>query len=76
MRGRHPILFEERYTIAHLEIVAGETLFKFSASKITLVFGNKLIRSPFERVNNLLSSSTEFKFSTHMASIGPSQTIQ
>ncbi|KAG5462458.1 MAG: hypothetical protein BJ554DRAFT_5040 [Olpidium bornovanus] len=34
------------------------------------------MRSPFARVRHLLSSSTEFRFSIHTASPGPSRTIQ
>ena len=42
---------------------------------MTLQQGDIGIRSPFARVNVLLSSRTEFKFSIHIASTGPSRTI-
>lgn len=37
--------------------------------------GGRLRRSPLGRVSSLLSSSTEFKFSTHSGSTSPSKTI-
>lgn len=40
-----------------------------------LTFGGKLRRSPFGRVSSLLSSSTEFRFSTHSGSTSPSKMI-
>lgn len=40
-----------------------------------LTFGGSDRRSPFGNVNNLLSSKTEFKFSTHSGSTSPSKII-
>lgn len=57
------------------ETVAGEALSILSGSKTSFEFGDIIIRSPFARVSVLLSSSTEFKFSIHTASTGPSSTI-
>lgn len=60
----------------HLEIVAGVLFDKSSASRITVINPVNLMHSPVYRVNFLLSSSTELRFSTHSESIGPSNTIQ
>ena len=43
-------------------------------SKMILQSGAIGMRSPFARVNVLLSSNTEFKFSIQIASTGPSNT--
>lgn len=59
-----------------LETVAGEALSMLWGSKIILQVGDIGIRSPFARVNVLLSSNTEFKFSIQMASTGPSRINQ
>lgn len=42
---------------------------------MTRTFGGRDRRSPLGRVSNLLSSSTEFKFSTHSGSTSPSNMI-
>jgi len=56
--------------------VAGEALSTLSGSKQSLALGAITILSPLARVSVLLSSKTEFKFSIHTASTGPSKTIQ
>ena len=43
-------------------------------SKMTLQVGDIGMRSPLARVKVRLSSRTEFRFSIHMASTGPSST--
>ncbi len=58
------------------EIVAGDAKLKSWVSKIKLTFGPNLILQPDGRVKSRLSSSTEFKDSTHSGSISPSQIIQ
>ena len=62
-------------TIPIRDIVAGDALSTLSGSKTNLVLDAIIIRSPFAKVSVLLSSSTEFKFSIHTASTGPSRTI-
>lgn len=75
-RNPHPTLYLcKPLTIPFLETVAGEALSILEGSKIILVLGFIGIRSPFARVSVLLSSRTEFKFSIHIASTGPSKTI-
>lgn len=61
-------------TIPIRETVAGLALSTLSGSKTNLQFGAITIRSPFANVSVLLSSRTEFKFSIHTASTGPSST--
>lgn len=61
-------------TIPILETVAGLALSTLSGSKTNLQFAAITIRSPLARVKVLLSSNTEFKFSIHTASTGPSST--
>jgi hypothetical protein len=66
----------ETYIYPHLETVAGDALFKFSASKTIFTVSNINNLSPLANVSTLLSSKTVFKFSIQIASTGPSQTIQ
>lgn len=61
-------------TMPILEMVAGLALSTLSGSKTNLQLEAITIRSPLARVNVLLSSRTEFKFSIHTASTGPSKT--
>lgn len=56
--------------------MAGEALSIFSGSNITLQVADMGSLSPFAKVNVLLSSNTEFKFSIQMLSTGPSNTSQ
>lgn len=67
---------DEKNVMPILEMVAGEAFNTLSTSKQSLAFGAITIRSPFANVSVLLSSKTEFKFSIHTASTGPSNTIQ
>lgn len=67
---------ELMYTIPLRDTVAGEALSMLCGSKTTLHWGDMGIRSPLASVSVLLSSSTLFRFSIHMASTGPSRTIQ
>lgn len=59
-----------------LETVAGEALSILCGSKMILHVGAMLRRSPLAKVKVLLSSKTEFKFSIHILSTGPSRTSQ
>lgn len=61
-------------TIPIREIVAGLALSTLSGSKRSLEFAAIIILSPLANVNVLLSSNTEFRFSIHTASTGPSKT--
>ena len=63
-------------TIPTLDTVAGEALSTLWTSNKILHCGDITIRSPFANVSVLLSSSTEFKFSIHIASTGPSRISQ
>lgn len=63
-------------TIPLRETVAGEALSMLWGSKIILQLGDIGMRSPLAKVRVLLSSRTEFRFSIHIASTGPSKTIQ
>ena len=54
--------------------MAGEALSILCGSNMILHDGDIGMRSPFANVKVLLSSSTEFKFSIHIASTGPSST--
>lgn len=67
---------ELMYTIPLRETVAGEALSMLCGSNTTLHWGDMGMRSPLASVSVLLSSSTLFRFSIHMASTGPSRTIQ
>ena len=59
-------------TIPHLDTVAGEAYCKSPTSKSRAQCFWSRIRSPLARVRSLLSSMTEFMFSTHRASTSPS----
>lgn len=72
----HGSTVDEKNVMPILDIVAGDALSTLSGSKQSLAFAAITIRSPFARVSVLLSSKTEFKFSIHTASTGPSKTIQ
>ena len=60
----------------HRDTVEGEALSMSTGSKIILQFFAIGIRSPLASVKVLLSSRTELRFSIHIASTGPSRTIQ
>lgn len=62
-------------TIPTRDTVAGEALSMLCTSNTSLQDGDMVMRSPLAKVSVLLSSSTEFRFSIHMASTGPSNTI-
>lgn len=62
-------------TIPTRDTVAGEALSMLCTSNTSLQVGDMVIRSPLASVSVLLSSSTELRFSIHMASTGPSSTI-
>ena len=64
-----------RYIIPALETVAGEATDKSSTSKTKPTYDGKLIRSPFNKVKTLLSSSTVFILSIQRVSTGPSRII-
>lgn len=63
-------------TIPFLDTVAGEALSMLCTSKMILHRGAIGILSPLAKVNVLLSSNTEFKFSIQIASTGPSNNNQ
>ena len=54
------------------EMVAGLAYWRSKVSHIIAQWGCRRIRSPLGSVNSLLSSMTEFIFSTHTASTSPS----
>jgi len=56
-------------------MVAGEAYYKSETSNNNLQYLSKRILSPLINVSNLLSSITEFMFSTHTASTSPSKSI-
>lgn len=60
----------------HLLTVAGEAYSKLSISNTILIYLFNLIHYPLDKHNILESSNTEFKFSTQIASTGPSKVIQ
>lgn len=62
-------------TIPTRDTVAGEALSMLCTSNTSLQHGDMTMRSPLARVRVLLSSSTELRFSIHMASTGPSSKI-
>lgn len=72
--GIQGIMEADKKTIPMRETVAGEAFVTLSGSKRSLQLGAIVIRSPLARVRVLLSSKTEFKFSIHTASTGPSRT--
>merc|ERR1719183_609180 len=60
----------------HRETVAGEAYWRSNTSNSMEQVGKlSLMRSPLGRVSSLLSSITEFMFSTHNASTSPSYTM-
>mmetsp|Transcript_30427 Transcript_30427/g.76191 ORF Transcript_30427/g.76191 Transcript_30427/m.76191 type:complete len:251 (+) Transcript_30427:6930-7682(+) len=56
------------------DTVAGEANCRSPTSKISLTWSTRRMRSPLGSVRSLLSSITEFIFSTHTASTSPSNT--
>ena len=73
--GAYPRFFGSTYTIPHLEIVAGDAYYRSATSKSIAQWESKRIRSLLAKVKILLSSMTEFMFSTQTASTSPSYTI-
>ena len=63
-------------TIPHRDTVAGVACSKLSTSRMIRTLSGIVKRSPLGRVNSLLSSSTELRFSAHSGSTSPSNTIQ
>ena len=74
--GLQSMTDELMYTIPLRDTVAGEALSMLCGSNTTLHCGDIGMRSPLAKVSVLLSSNTLFRFSIHMASTGPSRTIQ
>lgn len=66
----------DKKIIPSLLTVAGDAKRRSLVSKMKLILLPKLILSPFGKVRRWLSSSTEFRDSTHSGSISPSHTIQ
>ena len=62
--GTDPRFFGSAQTMPHREIVAGDAYCKSKVSQIMQQWGCNRMRSPFGSVSNLLSSMTEFMFST------------
>lgn len=62
--------------IPHHDTVANVAYFNVCTSNKILTFSGIANHSPFGKVRVLLSSKTEFRFSTHSGSISPSKTIQ
>ena len=62
--------------ILHRLTVASVACLRLSISKMILTWSGIWICSPFGKVNILLLSSTELRFSTHNGSTSPSNTIQ
>ncbi len=60
----------------HLDTVAGDALSMSCGSKMSLQLTIMGSLSPLASVSVLLSSSTEFRFSIHSGSTGPSKTSQ
>ena len=75
MYGSYSRFLGSTYTIPHRETVAGEAYCRSATSNSSLTWSTKRIRSPFGNVSSLLSSITEFMFSTHTASTSPSKTM-
>lgn len=64
------------YIIYHILILLNNLNYNLViTSNIIRTLGGSDKRSPFGNVNNLLSSKTEFKFSTHSGSTSPSKII-
>mmetsp|Transcript_10268 Transcript_10268/g.34023 ORF Transcript_10268/g.34023 Transcript_10268/m.34023 type:complete len:332 (-) Transcript_10268:24-1019(-) len=75
-KGCHPMSRGSTYTMPHRETVAGEAYWRSNTSNSMEQVGKlSLMRSPLGRVSSLLSSITEFMFSTHNASTSPSYTM-
>lgn len=72
--GLQPRFSYIKYTIPHLETVAGEATRRSYTSNNILIWFLSLILYPFARHNIILSSRTVFIFSIHNASTGPSKT--
>lgn len=70
--GCHFSTEDDKNTMPIRLTVAGEALSTLSGSNTSLLFDAIVMRSPFANVRVLLSSNTEFKFSIHTASTGPS----
>lgn len=62
--------------IPHQDTVARVAYLRVCTSNKILTFSGMTSHSPFGKVRVLLSSKTEFKFSTHSGSMSPSKTIQ
>lgn len=62
----------ETQTIPHRLTVAGDAWLRSLTSKSILILLLSLIRSPLERQSIIESSRTVLRFSTHIASTGPS----
>lgn len=62
--------------IPHQDTVAKVAYLSVWTSNKILTFSGMTSLSPFGKVKVLLSSKTEFRFSTHSGSISPSKTIQ
>mmetsp|Transcript_135309 Transcript_135309/g.269971 ORF Transcript_135309/g.269971 Transcript_135309/m.269971 type:complete len:222 (-) Transcript_135309:1044-1709(-) len=75
-RGSQSRLVEDTKMMPARETVAGEALRRSSTSNTMRQFSVIGILSLLASVRIRLSSSTVFKFSIQMASMGPSQTIQ
>ena len=66
----------ENQTIPQRETVAKVAYYKLSTSNIILTLGGISNLSPLGRVNSLLLSRTELRFSAHSGSTSPSNIIQ
>mmetsp|Transcript_33746 Transcript_33746/g.73750 ORF Transcript_33746/g.73750 Transcript_33746/m.73750 type:complete len:202 (-) Transcript_33746:421-1026(-) len=75
MKGLNPRFLGSTYTMPHREMVAGEAYCRSATSKSSLQWSVTRMRSELGSVSSLLSSITEFMFSTHTASTSPSSTI-
>mmetsp|Transcript_3414 Transcript_3414/g.6493 ORF Transcript_3414/g.6493 Transcript_3414/m.6493 type:complete len:262 (-) Transcript_3414:1159-1944(-) len=71
--GPQPKFLGSTKTIPARDTVAGEAYWRSPTSNNNAHVGCTRIRSPLGRVSNLLSSMTEFIFSTHSASTSPSK---
>ncbi len=74
--GYHPNANSSKYTIPHLETVAGLATAKSLTSNIIVNNALNFILYPLDKHNILLSSNTVFIFSIHNGSTGPSNYIQ
>ena len=74
--GCQPMSFGSTYTMPQREMVAGDAYCRSKTSKSIEHVGKlRRMRSPLGSVSSLLSSITEFMFSTHSASTSPSYTM-